>query len=531
MINCDYLIIGAGSAGCVLANRLSAAPDIRVVLAEAGPRDWHPYIHIPATCLLLQKDARFNWMFMSEPEPNLGGRRVKYSQGRVLGGSSSINGMLHVRGQPAEYDRWAENGCMGWSYADVLPYFRKSEDFEDGASDWRGAGGPLAVSRQIKVHPLTEAFVAAAEELGFSRRADMNGPEREGVAVFQQNRLGRFRAQPAQTYLRAAKGRPNLQVLTGHSCARILLKGRVATGAELIANGKTRQVNARREVILSAGTLKSPQILMLSGVGDGAALAAQGIETIHHSPQVGRNLQDHFLVRVAHRVTGVTTINERTRGASVMAEALNYAFRGKGLLTMGAGAAALFFRAAPEASIPDAQLSFAPGSFSAPGVLEDRPGMTIGAWPSYPQSKGKVSLRSGDPLDTPAIRPNYLDAETDRRNLIASLHMARRILNAEPLRRWSLGETLPGAEVKTDDEVLAFAREKGISGLHLVGTCAMGGPDSVTDPELRMRGIERLRVVDASVMPECPSGNSHAPTVMIAEKAADLILAAARVPA
>jgi choline dehydrogenase len=520
MIDCDYLIIGAGPAGCVLANRLSADPAIRVVLVEAGPRDWHPYIHIPATCLFLQQDARFNWMFMSEPEPNLGGRRIKYSQGRVLGGSSSINGMLHVRGQPAEYDRWAAEGCTGWGYADVLPYFRKSEDFEDGASDWRGAGGPLAVSRQLKVHQLTEAFVAAAEELGFARRADMNGPER-----------GRFRAQPAQTYLRAAKGRPNLRILTGHACARILFEGRAAMAADLVADGETHRVHARREVILSAGTLKSPQILMLSGIGDGAALAAQGIETIHHSPQVGRNLQDHFLVRVAHRVQGVTTINERTRGASVMAEALNYAFRGKGLLTMGAGAAALFFRSSPQASIPDAQLSFAPGSFSAPGVLEDQPGMTIGAWPSYPQSRGTVSLRSPDPLDTPAIRPNYLDAEADRRNLIASLHMARRILNAEPLRRWSLGETLPGAEVKTDDEVLAFARDKGISGLHLVGTCAMGGPDSVTDPELRVRGIERLRVVDASVMPECPSGNSHAPTVMIAEKAADLILAAARVPA
>jgi choline dehydrogenase len=524
MLDCDYVIVGAGPAGCVLAHRLSADPAVRVVLVEAGPKDWHPYIHIPATCLFLQQDARFNWMFHSEAEPKLGGRRIKYSQGKVLGGSSSINGMLHVRGQPSEYDRWSRNGCTGWSYREVLPYFRRSEDFQDGASEWRGSGGPLAVSRQLKPHPLTEAFIEAARGLGFPVHDDMNGPEREGVALFQQNRRNRFRANPAQSYLRLARRRPNLRVLTETPCARVLFEGREAIGIEIAGAAGLERILARGEVILSAGSIKSPQLLMLSGVGDPAALATQGIAVVQESPRVGRNLQDHFLVRVAHRVEGQVTINERTRGLSSLIEALNFAVRGKGLLTMGAGAAALFFRASRESTEADAQLSFAPGSFAAPGVLDELPGMTIGAWPSYPRSRGRVALRSADPKEAPAIHPNYLDAEYDRQNLVASLHMARRILNQPALARWSRGETLPGREVTSDDEVLDFARQRGISGLHLVGTCAMGGEaSSVTDPRLRVRGIGRLRVVDASVMPECPSGNAHAPTVMIAEKAADLL--------
>ena len=520
----DYCVIGAGPAGCVVASRLSEEAAHSILLLEAGPRDWHPYIHIPATCLYLQGDKRFNWLYQSEPEPHSNNRVYKLSQGKVLGGSSSINGMLHVRGQRADFEYWAQSGCMGWGYEDVLPYFKKAKSFTGGDEAVRGREGPHPVSEFQSVHPLTRAFIEAAQELGVGYNPDMNGAEREGVAFYQQNRHGRFRAQPAQTYLRRARRRRNLRILTEASCTRILFEDKRAVGVEYRRGGAVRTVRVRKEVILSAGTIKSPHLLQLSGIGNPEHLREIGITPFVAASSVGRNLRDHFQLRVGHRVKGVVTLNERTRGLPIVKEALNYALFGRGLLTMGAGTAAMFFRTREGLHAPDSQLIFAPGSFAAPGVLEKEPGMTIGGWPSRPESRGTVRARTADPYEPPAIAPNYLSAPEDRAVVIACMRMIRRLFATPALARWSAGETFPGADVQSDDEILEFARQRGTSGLHFVGTCRMGtDDDAVVDPRLRVKGMTGLRVVDASVMPNCTVGNTNASVVMIGEKGADMI--------
>jgi len=518
----DYCIVGAGVAGCVVANRLTEDANTSVALLEAGPRDWHPWIHIPATCLWLQSDARFNWLYESEPVPESGGRRFRISQGRVLGGSGSINGMLHVRGQAADFDSWAQSGCRGWSHDEVLPFFAKAESY-DGAGDapLRGRDGPLAVSDFLAVHPLTQAFLDAAQESGVQVNADMNGSSREGAALYQQNRRGRFRANAGQTYLRAARRRPNLRLLTEAPVTRILFEGRRAVGIAYRRDGMERIIRARREVILSGGAMRSPHLLQLSGIGDASWLRACGIAPLLGLPGVGRNLRDHYQIRVGHRVGGIVTLNERTRGLAVVKEALAYAFLGRGMLTMGAGTAALFHRSREGLAAPDSQLVFAPGSFAAPGVLEREPGMTIGGWPSRPESHGTVRLRTAEPLEPPAIAPGYLSAQEDRRVIVSCLRMIRRLFAAPSLARWSRHETFPGDAVHSDDELLDFARQRGSAGLHFTGTCRMGSdPGAVVDPRLRLRGVEGLRVVDASIMPNCTVGNTNATVVMVAEKGA-----------
>jgi choline dehydrogenase len=520
-IEVDYCIVGGGSAGCVVAARLSEDARNAVLMLEAGPRDWHPFIHIPATCLNLQQDARFNWLDQTEPQAHADGRSLKISQGRVLGGSGSINGMLHVRVQRSDADGWK---TQGWRYDELLPFLSNAEDFEGESAYSRGRGGPQPVSEFRIVHPLTQSFIDAAKGLGIPHNPDMNGGEREGVALFQQNRRGRFRAQPAQTYLRDARGRANLRVLTHAPVARILFEGGRASGVVFLRDGQERRVSVRREVIVSAGTLRSPQILQASGVGDPAHLATLGIAPAVASPGVGRNLRDHYMVRVGHRVRGITTINERTRGLPIVKEVLKYAFAGSGMLTMGAGAAAVFLRTRPDAPTPDAQLSFAPGSFASAGVLEKEPGMTIGGWPSPAASRGTVLARSADTRLAPSIDPNYLSAESDRDAIIACVRTIRALFAQPALARWSKAETFPGAQIERDDEILGFARERGTSGLHFTGTCRMGDDEaSVVDARLRLRGISGLRVIDASVMPNTPIGNAHSSVVMVAEKGAAMI--------
>jgi choline dehydrogenase len=526
----DYCIVGAGPAGCVLASRLSENGKSTVMLLEAGPRDSHPFIHIPAAFIFVYNNARYNWQYQSEAEPTLNNRSLTITQGRVLGGSSSINGMLHVRGQREEFDDWARSGCTGWSYEELLPYFRKAERYRGkGFSDpaLRGSEGPYVVSDSTVTHPLTRAFVEGALEIGMPYVADMNGDTREGAAYFQHNVNGRFRSQPAQTYLRVARNRPNLQVKVEATATKVLFDGRRAIGVTYMQGGQIREVLARKEVIICAGVFKSPQLLQLSGIGDPDALRDIGIPVLVANSSVGRNLRDHMLISAVQRVKGIATLNQTSRGLLLMKELLKYAVLGTGLLTMGTGSAGCFFRSRPGLSAPDAQLMFVHGSYGpVPGVLEKEPGVTIGSWPSHPQSHGTVRARTANPLDRPAIQLNFLSAEEDQRVVVECVRKSRAIFASRAMAPWNVGEVKPGPDVRTDDEVIAFARQYGRSGMHFAGTCRMGSDDAaVVDPQLRVKGVSGLRIVDASVMPNCTVGNINATIVAMAERAADLVCA------
>lgn len=527
----DYCIVGSGAAGCVLANRLSENGRFSVLLLEAGRRDTHPFIHIPAAFMFVYNDNRHNWRYESEPEPSLNNRTLLITQGKVLGGSSSINGMLHVRGQREDFDQWAQSGCRGWSYDEVLPYYLKAETYHGKSrsdAELRGFAGPQGVSDAADVHPLTQAFVAGAQEIGFPFNPDMNGATRDGAAFFQHNRRGRFRSQPAQTYLRAARGRSNLRIEVEAVATRLLFDGTRATGVSYLQGGQSKTVFVRKEVILSAGVFKSPQLLQLSGIGDPDHLRDIGVTPVAANRAVGGNLRDHFLMTVVQRVKGIATLNERSRGLRLIKELLKYVFLADGALTLGTGSAGAFFRSRPDLAAPDAQLMFVPGSYGpVPGILEDQPGMSIGFWPSHPQSHGTVLARSADPRDPPKIQTNFLSADDDCRVVVECVKKSRGIFASRAMSRWSVAEVRPGTEARNDDEIVAYARQYGRSGMHLAGTCRMGGDNgAVLDPSLRVRGVSALRVVDASVMPNCTVGNINATVVAIAEKAADMILSA-----
>jgi choline dehydrogenase len=527
----DVVVVGAGSAGCVLANRLSADPQRRVLLLEAGGEDRWIWIHIPVGYLFTQGDPRTDWCWRTEPEPGLGGRALNYPRGKVLGGCSAINGMIYMRGQAADYDHWRQLGNPGWGWDDVLPLFLRQEDHVDGAGAFHGAGGPWRVERQRLSWAILDAFRAAAAEVGIPPVDDFNRGDNEGCGYFQVNQRQGVRWTAAKAFLRPVQRRPNLQVLTGALAERLILEDGRCTGLVFRHGGRTQRAEVAGELVLACGAVASPLLLMRSGIGPGEALQAHGIPVRHAAPGVGRNLQDHLQLRLVFRVQGIATLNERARRLSGKAlMALDYALFRKGPLTMAPSQLGAFAKSAPEKATADLEYHVQPLSLDRFGEpLHPFPAFTASVCNLRPTSRGEVTLRSPEPADPPVIRPCYLTTEEDRRTAAAAIRLTRRICAAPSLARWITGELRPGPQAQAEDELVRAAGEIGTTIFHPVGTCRMG-PDgdamAVVDPELRVRGVRGLRVADASIMPTITSGNTAAPVMMIAERASDLIRAA-----
>jgi choline dehydrogenase len=523
----DYIVVGAGSAGCVLANRLTESGAHRVLLLEAGPRDWNPWIHVPLGYGKLFKNKRVNWLYETEPEPELGGRVIYQPRGKVLGGSSSINGLIYIRGQHEDFDHWRQLGNLGWGFEDVLPYFKKAEDQARGDSEFHGAGGPLCVSDPVAPHELCDAFIAAARAAGIPTNDDFNGAMQEGAGYFQTTSRGGRRWSTAVGYLRPARRRPNLALVTEALATRILLEGRRAVGVAFRHDGVERQVKARREVILAGGAINSPQLLQLSGIGPGALLRDHGIAAVHELPGVGEDLQDHLQARMVLRCTKKITINDDINSLMRrLGVGMRYALWRSGPLTVSAGYAGAFFRTDERLATPDIQVHFITFSTDRMGErLHSWPGFTASVCQLRPESRGFVRIKSPDPAAPPAIQPRYLSTETDRRTMVAGLKKLREITRTAPLSTYVAAEHAPGPDIVTDDEILRYVRSAGTTIYHPTCSCRMGSdPGAVVDARLRVHGVERLRVVDGAVMPAVVSGNTNAAIVMIAEKGADMIL-------
>src|SRR5256886_3802716 len=523
----DYIVVGAESAGCVPADRLTASGRHRVLLLEAGGHDRHIWIHIPLGYGKLFADRRVNWLYASEPEPELDNRSIIQPRGKVLGGSSSINGLLYLRGQPADFDHWRQLGNSGWSFDDVLPYFRRAEHQQRGEDALHGVGGPLAVSNVCEPHPLCEAFIAAAQQAGFPRNDDFNGPTQEGAGYFQLTARRGRRCSTAVGYLRPARRRPNLTIVSNALAGRILFSGRRAVGVEYRHGETTRVAHANAEVILAGGTFNSPQLLQLSGLGPAPLLQSLGINVIADMPGVGADLQDHLQVRMQYRCTERITMNDVIHSWRHRAGAgLRYALFRKGLLAIGAGYAGGFFRTRPLAATPDVQLHFIIFNAEAAGAaLHPFPGFIASVCQLRPESRGFVRIKSADPRQPPAIQQRYLSQPHDCDTVVAGLKLLRGIMRQPAMQRYIAEERAPDPSCPSDAELLAFSRATGTTVFHPTSTCRMGSDSTaVVDERLRVHGIERLRVVDGSIMPTVASGNTNAAIVMIGEKGADMIL-------
>ena len=524
----DFIVVGAGSAGCVLANRLSADASKRVLLLEAGGRDWNPWIHVPVGYFKTLHNPNTDWCYRTEPDPGINGRSLDWPRGKTLGGSSSINGLLYIRGQREDYDHWRQLGNAGWSYEDVLPYFKRSERQERGADDYHGADGPLSVSNMRAHSKVCEAVISAAEETGLPRTDDFNGANQEGAGYFQLTARNGRRCSTAVAFLNPVRHRKNLDITTHALVERIVIKNGQATGITFSVKGAPRHAGLKPggEVILSAGAIGSPQILQLSGIGPGERLQGLDIPVVADIPGVGENLQDHLQIRAVYEVTLPTLNNEINNFFRRMAIGVRYVLTRTGPMSMGASQVCIFAKSRPDLETPDIQFHFQPLSADKPGiVMHGFSGVTLSVCQLRPESRGRIVLTSPDPKAYPAIHPNYLATALDRETAVNGLKITRKLVTTDALAPFIVREHLPGVDVQSDEQLLDSARNIAQTIYHPTSTCKMGADAmAVVDERLRVRGVGGLRVADASVMPTITSGNTNAPTIMIGEKAADMIL-------
>lgn len=525
----DYVIVGAGSAGCVLANRLSEDPKVNVVLLEAGPADRNPWIHIPVGYFKTMHNPTVDWCYRTEADAGINGRSIDWPRGKVLGGSSSLNGLLYVRGQPQDYDRWRQMGNEGWGWEDVLPLFKRAENNERGADEFHGDQGPLSVSNMRIQRPICDAWVAAAQAAGYPFNPDYNGANQEGVGYFQLTTRNGRRCSAAVAYLNPVKKRPNLRIVTNALVSRVVLEGKRATGVVYRdKSGQEQRVDAAREVILSGGAINSPQILMLSGIGEAEHLRENGVTPVHELKAVGQGLQDHLQARLVYKCNE-PTLNDEVRSLVNQARiALKYALFRAGPMTMAASLATGFMKTRDDLDTPDIQFHVQPWSADSPGEgVHPFSAFTMSVCQLRPESRGELRLDGPDPKSYVKIHPNYLATETDRRTIVDGVNIARKIARHDPLAGKVSQEFRPdeSLDMADFDATLDWARNNSSSIYHPTGTCKMGsGPDAVVDAKLRVHGIDGLRVADCSIMPEIVSGNTNAPAIMIGEKASDLIL-------
>lgn len=525
--NFDYIVVGGGSAGCVLANRLSENPRNRVLLLEAGGKDNYIWIHIPVGYLYCMGNPRTDWGFQTDEQSGLNGRALNYPRGRVLGGCSSINGMIYMRGQAQDYDTWRQMNNPGWGWDDVLPYFKKSEDFYAGDDELHSSGGEWRVEEQRLSWEILDAYRDAAEQAGIAKVDDFNRGDNEGSAYFQVNQCKGWRWNTSKGFLRPALNRPNLKVVTNAQARRVLFEGKRAVGVEVDQKGGRVQYRTKGEVILSSGAVGSPQLLELSGIGNPEHLRDHGIDVLHDNPSVGENLQDHLQLRVAFRVQGVKTLNQRAGSLlGRMGIGLEYMLKRSGPMSMAPSQLGIFAKSGPEVETADLEFHVQPLSLEKFGdPLHPFPAFTASVVPLRPSSRGSIHINSNDPKAHPSIDPNYLSTEMDKHVAVRAIRLAREIAGQDVMTKYNPSEIKPGNAYQSDADLAKVAGDIATTIFHPVGTCRMGNDDTaVVDSHLKVRGVDGLRVVDASIMPTITSGNTNSPTIMIAEKAADFIL-------